>query len=497
MLAQQQQETRAKPRFPKILLFDRLSPPPGPDDDEAWSDIAKFYLIGLGGRGQTALDRFGVWEAVKKRCVAVVGRRDWTPEGPKEGVERIFGSERQFTTEVLPRDKLVGVLHQHVVEHYADRIQLNYNFEVHPVDFDFKDQTKALIRVSKCVDANLARMNPSSVKTWKENPEQEVLCDTETFRYVAANLVVAADGTVRTIANAMEEMDRQRLEKTKNPIRHALLAGKAFRVKRYPDDNQRIYKTIPFKVPQDWRPDLNYSARGKEGRVVFDALPANNRGDYCGVLLLKKDDPMAQADTDPVQLRQLLDEALPQFSSLLDDETVATVAQKPVSYLPAFRYAGPRLHQGRSCILLGDCAHTVKPYFGLGANSALEDVEELAEFLQKNPDDTAMAIQQFSRHRAPESKTLVRISRDLDRPGALGFVQFVLPIILDAVFGKLLPRVFQPNIITMLQKDSYTFQQVARRKRLDRLLQVSILTTGLASVGVAAKFAVRAILKVL
>ncbi len=44
--------------------------------------------------------------------------------------------------------------------------------------------------------------------------------------------------------------------------------------------------------------------------------------------------------------------------------------KKPLSYLPSFC---PRLNQGDMTLILGDCAHTVKPYFGLGANSGSED----------------------------------------------------------------------------------------------------------------------------
>jgi kynurenine 3-monooxygenase len=283
----------------------------------------------------------------------------------------------------------------------------------------------------------------------------------------------------------MELEDKKRFE-AMNPIRR-LTAGKPFHVKRYVDDNQRIYKTIPMKVPIDWRPDLNYSARTKEGRINFDALPANRNGEYCGVLLLKKGDPMAEADTDPLELRQLMDEALPQFSALLDDDMIAQVALKPVSYLPAFRYAGPRLNQGDRCLILGDSAHTVKPYFGLGANSALEDVQILGDIIDST-DSVTGAVHEFSRLRAAESKALVRISRELDRPGKIGFVTFILPIILDSIFSGLAPKLFAPNIIAMLQRPEYTFQEVARRKRRDRLVQVGVIAGGLTGSVTATKF---------
>ena len=65
-------------------------------------------------------------------------------------------------------------------------------------------------------------------------------------------------------------------------------------VKRYVDDNQRVYKTIPMKLPSNWRNDLNYSARSKDGRILFDALPADANGNQCAVLLLKRDDELAQ-----------------------------------------------------------------------------------------------------------------------------------------------------------------------------------------------------------
>ena len=329
----------APPPFPtkkyKIKVYDRLSEPPSPTDEAVWRDYSKFYLIGLGGRGQTSLDKFGVWtNVVEAACTTVVGRKDWAPgSGP---VERIFEG-RKFKTQVLPRDKLVSVLYKHVVDNYSKQVELNYGYEVKPIDFGNEESNTATVEIVKC-----------DGKT-----EENLSCDVDSAIRISAGLVIAADGTARTVANDIEELD-QKERQMMNPIQR-ILAGKAFRVKRYEDDNQRIYKTIPIKLPAGWRPDLNYSARSAGGRVNIDALPANSNGEYCGVLLLRKDDELAQPDGDAKKLRSELDALLPMFSEILDDDVVAQVAKKPPSFLPAFRFVGPRLHQGDHTIILGDC----------------------------------------------------------------------------------------------------------------------------------------------
>lgn len=465
-------------KFPdqKIKLFDRLPKPFSPTDETVWNDVAKFYLIGLGGRGQTALDKFGVWDPVRDVCTAVVGRKDWAPESD-EGVERIFEG-RKFMTQVLPRDKLVAVLYQHIVENFSsDQIELNHGFEVVPVSES--KEGSALVDIFKC----------------QGEEEVDVECQIEATQRISTKLLIAADGTARTVANYMEENDRNE-RKAMNPIKR-MFAGKPFTVTRYTDDNRRVYKTIPMKLPEGWRPDLNYSARSQKGGMNIDALPANRHGNYCGVLLLKEEDPMAQENVDPTELRGFLDKLLPQFSSFLDDDVVAQVAKKPPSYLPSFRFVGPRLNQGDHTLILGDCAHTVKPYFGLGANSALEDVAIFSDCIDDADSNLVEAVHEFSKRRAKDSETLVSISRDLDRPGFIGAVTFIIPLILDSIFNKINPKLFAPNIISMLQRDDMTFNQVARRKRMDRMAQLTIIGSFLSGAAWTAKKAVFTVAKIL
>lgn len=457
-----------------IQVFDRLKPPPSPSDEAIWSDVTRFYLIGLGFRGQQALKHFGLWDAVQQYTNQAVGRMDWAPDAVKyeDGVERIF-TDRPAVTEVIPRDKLVGVLHDYITRHYSDRIQLNYQCEVEALDFGGSNggdegtssSSPAIIQVMKCEEESQTH----DPRTCQDQPKR--LCDVESMMTLTTDLLVAAEGNSRTIASQIEAQDQKKWEEMGSIDR---LSFKPFSITKYEDDNQRVYKSIPLKLPPGWRPDLNYSARSKDGRVIFDALPADANGNYCGVLLLKKEDELAAPDTEVSKLRELINEYLPQFSALIDDKNMAVIAKKPPSFLPSFRFAGPRLHQGDKCVVLGDAAHTVKPYFGLGLNSALQDVEVLSQCLD-SASSTKDAVEKFSEERAGEAEAMVKISRQLDRPGTLGLLAFIVPLLLDSVFHGLAPKLFEQNTLAMFQRLDYDFRSIQRRKRLDRLNQMFVL----------------------
>jgi len=473
----------------KIAVFDRLPAPPSPTDDSVWKQTDRYYLIGLGHRGQRALDRFGVWDEVKAVSAPVVGRKDWQPGAKaEEGVERL-AADKPTTTQVLPRDKLVGVLYKHIMDNYADQVELNYEYQIMPTSFSDNDDddsagaSSVTLAVSKC----------SPIDGTSSTPTPEAECEVDTYQTVTANFLIGADGAARGIANAMEEKDVERRSK-QNAFQKLLGGVKPFKVKRFEDDNKRVYKTVPVKVPSDWRFDLNYSARSKGSRITFEALPADDRGTYCALLLMREDDDLAQPNSDPKKLRQFFDEEFVQFGPLVDDETMALVAGKPASNLPGFRYVGPRINEGGATVLLGDAIHTVKPYYGLGANSALEDVSVLADSLEATS-TLKDGVHLFSAKRAGEANALVTISRNMDRPGKLGTAAFILPLILDGIFHKLAPFLFAPNMFAMFQKEGTSFRYMQARKRFDRVAQLSILSSIFYGMFAAAKTLVSIIAK--
>ena len=192
-----------------IHVYDRLPAPAASDDASVWSDTAKFYLIGLGGRGQKALqeldgdndnssssskisgDGESTWDKVEKNCVTVLGRKDWAPgAGENEGVERIFGDERPYKTKVIPRDRLAGVMREVALDSYGNAITLHYNTEMTAVKWEKTSN-----------DKNGSGSDETAVITLEA-------CDEKSERVIVdirCELLVGADGTTRALAIAMEK----------------------------------------------------------------------------------------------------------------------------------------------------------------------------------------------------------------------------------------------------------------------------------------------------
>mmetsp|Transcript_7266 Transcript_7266/g.19024 ORF Transcript_7266/g.19024 Transcript_7266/m.19024 type:complete len:587 (-) Transcript_7266:214-1974(-) len=460
--------------YKSITVLDRLEAPAPPDDNAAWSDTARHYLIGLNGRGQRALKALNAWDGVVEPfCSTVVGRKDWAP-GQSEGIERIF-DDRPFATRVIPRARLVACLLQHIERSYAGTIEVRHGIEVESMRWEgapsaieeTQPMERCVLVCDPCAppdDPTAAPDDPVAPDANEVEPESCAIVDEGGPFELTAALVIGADGSRRTVAKAIEAEDRA--------LKWAW-PGRRFRLTSYKDTAVRVYKTIPLKFPKSWRKDINYSARTPT--VNFDALPTLD-GEYCGVLLIKPEDDVAQGLADTDAARAYFDETLPQFSPYIPDDALPGIVAKPPSRLPQFRFAGPRLHHRSSTVLLGDAIHSVKPYFGLGVNAAFEDVEVLDACLDQQT-TIGSALAAYSEQRSPEARVLTQISRSFDRGGVLALLTFILPLILDGIFHGALPTVFAPNTLAMLQKPDLSFQAIRNRKRMDRALQVVMLAS--------------------
>lgn len=432
----------ARRGYTDVRVLERLSEPPAPSS-AIWTTGERSYNIGISGRGQRTLNALNVMERVERYASDVVGRKDWAPGQEVDKPRTMVYTEKSYVTKCIQRDLLAAALLEEIRERYCDKVTVSFDHEV--TEVTMKDDGECFLDVVSKLD------NEKST--------------------VRANFLIGADGAPSALRNSME---------TDND---------GFFVKRYEDKNIRLYRTIPLHFPPNskkkWRGDLNYSARTNSD-INIDALPTKN-GPYLGVCLYRPWDERMKNMKTAEDAKKFFDDVLPMFSEVVREKDLAAFASKGDSRLPRFMYAGPHLHKKRS-VLLGDAIHTVKPYFGLGVNTAFEDVLALDRALDKAEDNVDVALADFSKERAKEARAMVQISHRLDG----GFLTFVLPLIIDNILHKAVPWLFSPNTLTSLQNEKLTFCQVRTRKRIDRLLQVllgvSSLVTGVVFSRAAATF---------
>ena len=198
-------------------------------------------------------------------------------------------------------------------------------------------------------------------------------------------------------------------------------------------------------------------------------------GKMIGVVLFRPDDTRVTDAKTPEQVKEMFANYLPMFMPFITEEAYAAFGSKREQSLPAFQYCGPVVHRRDNTVLLGDAIHTVKPFFGFGINTALDDIKWLDHCLEAQPSSRAEALKMFSQVRGTEAVSIVEISQELDQPGIKGLLAFFGPLILDSIFEKIMPGVFHPNLLIYCRKDGVTFTDARRRKKRDLKLQRSFI----------------------
>ena len=409
----------------KVRVVEKRDAPPPPSDASYTSNPDRSYNLGVSARGQTVLDRLGVLENVLKFASFNYGRQTWDENG---NTKLQLRKAESYQAICIQRDRLTGVLLE-AARTYSS-IEIEHNVEV------------------------------SSI-TWNSSGPQVSLGEEEK---VFPDLLVGADGFNSKVAKALES-------EGVSPIK----------VKTFEDKNTRVYKTVPLDYDLDkscdFRRDLNFSVLSQNGaEVTLEVLPTAE-GKGVGVCLYKPGNKAVELAASAEKAKELFVENFPQFSTVIPDSAFGAFASQRDQRLPVFQVALNSL-VGPKTVCIGDAIHTVKPYFGLGVNSAFEDVGAFANALEGvepgnlASEDLEKSLDSYSSQHKENCAALVRMSRSFDG----GFLTFVLPIILDSIFSKIFPKLFGPISIRMLQQHELPFGKASFIKRRDRALQVAILS---------------------
>jgi kynurenine 3-monooxygenase len=459
-----------------VDVYDALAAPPKPDDP-TWAVGERSYQLGLNGRGQNSLAKFDCLAAVDPYAAYARGRLSFVAANGKQQKVRASpaartpaavgaagvgaaggftpteqrlkepgtpGAEKTYTTRVLQRDRLQACLLAEIESKYSECIRVTHECTCSGVDIS--DGDLPIVRFSQSSDAAAtAAAAPSDA---------------------AYDLVIGADGVRSSVRGSLEALD-----------------GATTRTVRFEENNERRYKTLPLHpslVPGS-ATDLNWGYRNASLGLGMDALPTME-GEMVAVLLFKPGSAVygtIEGLRTAAEARTFLEESLPPIASYVRDDDLERFVLRPVSRLPSFQMVEGDIHAATKAggvVLLGDSIKAVKPYFGQGANSALEDVVILERCLEESGDtQPAAAAAAFTIARAEDARALVRVSRSFDGPGPLGTARFLLPLLLDIQLNKLLPALFSPPLLRGLQDERNTFVGLVARKRTERAVLVGLV----------------------
>jgi len=438
--------------FSKLRVFDREPKPPEPDA-AIWGDAERSYNLGIGERGQRALKRFGVFEAVDRWSQTVLGRMSYSQDG-KPPVATL--ANKRVASRIIARDRLSSCLYEELRGTWPD-VQVQFSVECSDAVFQSASGS-ATLTMQQCGSLKPAETDTQNRPTIEPDSDgEECLVAEEGPFNVEADVVIGADGVSSKVREAME------------------MAGSRTYRRILQDRSPVIYKTLPISMPAGSRSDLNYSSR--KSSIGIEALP-NMEGSLAGVVLFKPTDKDIVNMRTASDAKQFFTSTFPDWPTpQLSDAELDAFALRKVRRLPQFTYCGPSLHlSGGRAVLLGDAIHSVKPYFGLGVNSGFEDVSVLDDCIEEAGGDLERAFESYSKRRGPDARALVESQYRLDQPGKFRtLLFFVGPLLLDTFCNRLLPSVFAPSTLRLLGNADYSFSEIRMRKRRDRALQLLLL----------------------
>ncbi|KAM0349202.1 hypothetical protein ACHAO7_002489 [Fusarium culmorum] len=114
---------------------------------------------------------------------------------------------------------------------------------------------------------------------------------------------------------------------------------------------------------------------------MFIAIPSDDGSFTCTLFMPSKD--FSDLESNPASVPAFFDSHFPGVTDLIPgDELVESFNTNP--HLPLVSVKCKPYHYGSSCIIVGDAAHAMVPFYGQGMNAGMEDVRILFSILDKH-----------------------------------------------------------------------------------------------------------------
>ena len=252
--------------------------------------------------------------------------------------------------------------------------------------------------------------------------------------------------------------------------------GARSQVRQHTADCSKLSYELSY-VPDAYK-SLYLARKNPEAGVELadDRIHACNLGKDCRIILAPQSGDRLQGAfifganrnplqnfTQPAEVLDYFETAIPAFRPLLSPEEAAALIQRPIARLLTVKCN--QFHAGDRILIIGDAAHAVSPSIGQGCNSALEDTAILNQLLDETQDNWAQAIAQFSQSRIADAHALVALS-DYSFPRSKWLIpEFLFRLTVGRKLNKWFPQWFKPFVFDLVMDSAMPYSEVLRHSK--------------------------------
>lgn len=452
----------------EIIVAERRS---GPADFEKNKSFN--YLIDK--RSQRLLERLGILHRLPEVGVAT---REFvattiTPDGIAKTQELPIIDANRPTCYWTTRRALLTMLFEAIKARASKRVQVLYGHTVKSLQRDGDGRMKVVI---ESCDGQ-AQVLPQVLKP---------------------DLVLACDGLNSAIRQSLEQQPETHEGQFGMIATPSLSTGLRYKVLNLPAH----FRTAGGAAVDD--PSMSYviPSRHKDRRkaCALFAFPVSDPSHPRSVNLIREADHQLWQIETPEALLDYLQDAFPQLDvrDLVQREEAEDFVSLDAGAFPAPQYAAS-LHASfgagearNHALLIGDAAHAFPPDLGLGVNAALQDIDRLAEHLERE-EDLEAATKAYAKERLPEARDLVWLVTHVfpeqynHRPWRLK--RWIAGFALRKGLNAVAPDVFARPGFFLTQDPDLSFSQmrsaIERTDARIRMLGWVLLALGLGTVALA------------
>lgn len=308
--------------------------------------------LALSTRGLKALEEVGLADVIRKAAIPMHGRMMHNIQSELSFLP--YGKEGQFINSISRGDLNILLINE------AEKLGVKFQFDLRCLQVDFENTTLTLQDVT---DGN-----------------------TQT---IAHDLIIGADGAFSALRGSMQFTDRYNFSQ------------------EYIDHG---YKELHIPAGADGAFQLEKNALHIWPRESFMmiALPNPDGSFTCTLFFPFEGDPSFKTFKDDQTIVRFFHETFPDATALIPN-LLEDFHSNPTSSLVTMK-CFPWVKN--NCLLIGDAAHAIVPFYGQGMNAGFEDCRILNKMLSEHDDDWNKVLQLFQQQRKPDTDAIAQLALD-------------------------------------------------------------------------------------